>query len=264
MSSGPRGVHRRWALLGSLCLWSMAGCMSTPTPTVSTAPYFKPEAKDLVAIQSIGRQQEASIAKCASAHDCDQALFLKGLTSLFENREAAKTYFQRVVALPQRSRFTQASQKWLQLLTRPSLAQNPSWFAKHQQVDEALDENMGLSVALEQVVRDLLSREGDVQRLLAARDAESATVTSLQQELADRQKRLDELNAKKEKEKEPVKPAPDPAPLAHLQAQIEQRDKKIAELTHQLDALKRIDQETREKARPIRPPTAVGEGEAKP
>jgi hypothetical protein len=35
------------------------------------------------------------------------------------------------------------------------------------------------------------------------------------------------------------------------------RDKKIEELTSQLEALKRIDQEMRDKVRPIRPPSTV-------
>jgi predicted RNase H-like nuclease (RuvC/YqgF family) len=53
-----------------------------------------------------------------------------------------------------------------------------------------------------------------------------------------------------------------------LQGQLEQRDKKIEELTNQLEALKRIDQEMREKARPVRPPAPPAplplEGEPKP
>ena len=42
-----------------------------------------------------------------------------------------------------------------------------------------------------------------------------------------------------------------------LQKQLSERDKKIDELSSQLEALKRIDQEMREKVRPIRPPSTV-------
>jgi predicted RNase H-like nuclease (RuvC/YqgF family) len=42
-----------------------------------------------------------------------------------------------------------------------------------------------------------------------------------------------------------------------LQKQLTDRDRKIEELTSQLEALKRIDQEMRDKVRPIRPPTTV-------
>lgn len=45
-----------------------------------------------------------------------------------------------------------------------------------------------------------------------------------------------------------------PATIQSLQKQLAERDRKIEELSTQLDALKRIDQEMREKVRPIRPP----------
>jgi prefoldin subunit 5 len=45
--------------------------------------------------------------------------------------------------------------------------------------------------------------------------------------------------------------------LQSLQRQLHDRDRKIEELTSQLEALKRIDQEMREKIRPIRPPSNI-------
>ncbi len=135
-----------------------------------------------------------------------------------------------------------------------------SWFAKQTHASEIAQENLNLSRTLEQLVRDLLSREGDVQHLVSAKEAEATAVEALQRELAERQKRIDELSAKKE----PVRPVADPAAVTALQSQLEQRDRKIAELTHQLEALKRIDQEMREKARPIRPPAPPSEPEPKP
>jgi len=42
-----------------------------------------------------------------------------------------------------------------------------------------------------------------------------------------------------------------------LQREVKARDKKVEELTQQLDALKRIDQEMKEKSRPTRPPTRM-------
>ena len=49
----------------------------------------------------------------------------------------------------------------------------------------------------------------------------------------------------------------EPAALQNLQRQISDRDKKIEELSSQLEALKRIDQEMREKTRPIKPPSNI-------
>ncbi len=42
-----------------------------------------------------------------------------------------------------------------------------------------------------------------------------------------------------------------------FQREVKARDKKVEELTQQLDALKRIDQEMKEKSRPTRPPTRM-------
>jgi hypothetical protein len=42
-----------------------------------------------------------------------------------------------------------------------------------------------------------------------------------------------------------------------LQREVRTRDKRVEELTQQLDALKRIDQEMNEKSRPTRPPTRM-------
>jgi hypothetical protein len=42
-----------------------------------------------------------------------------------------------------------------------------------------------------------------------------------------------------------------------MHKQLMDRDRKIEELTNQLEALKRIDQETRDKVRPIRPSMTV-------
>jgi predicted RNase H-like nuclease (RuvC/YqgF family) len=54
-----------------------------------------------------------------------------------------------------------------------------------------------------------------------------------------------------------VKGSTDTGIVLSLQKQLTDRDKKIEELTSQLEALKRIDQEMRDKVRPIRPPSTV-------
>ncbi|MDH4237423.1 MAG: hypothetical protein OEV17_09285, partial [Nitrospira sp.] len=76
------------------------------------------------------------------------------------------------------------------------------------------------------------------------------TMEYLQRELADRDRKIESL-------KKEGKMASDPASVQSLQRQLHDRDKKIEELSTQLEALKRIDQEMREKVRPIRPPSTV-------
>jgi chromosome segregation ATPase len=69
----------------------------------------------------------------------------------------------------------------------------------------------------------------------------------LQRELAERDRRIEALLSKKDSTKGSADPVV-------MQKQLAERDKKIEELSSQLEALKRIDQEMREKVRPIRPP----------
>ena len=75
----------------------------------------------------------------------------------------------------------------------------------------------------------------------------------LQRDLAERERKADALIGKKETPKAPV----ESGTVQSLQKQLADREKKIDELYNQLEALKRIDQETREKIRPIRPPSTV-------
>jgi predicted RNase H-like nuclease (RuvC/YqgF family) len=104
----------------------------------------------------------------------------------------------------------------------------------------------------DRLVRDLLDREMMIQQLRTSKDADAQAIDQLQRELADRD-RKDPSIAKKE----PPKVAADGNNVQALQKQLSERDKKIEELTSQLEALKRIDQEMREKVRPIRPPSTV-------
>ncbi len=262
----PTILQSRYCGFLGLGLVVLTGCMTSPTlqAPLPSSPYFRPDRQDIKFFQSLGRKQDSVIGNCGGASDCDQAIFLRALIALFENRELARAHFQKVLDQPTKSKYAPASQQWLNLLQTPSISPSSSWLEIHTHASDIAQENGTLSRTLEQLVRDLLSRERDVQHLVSAKDAETTTVEALQRELAERQKKIEELTAKRD----PAKAAVDAATVSALQAQLEQRDKKILELTHQLDALKRIDQEMREKARPIRPPVPPPlppvEGEQKP
>ncbi len=99
-------------------------------------------------------------------------------------------------------------------------------------------------------MRDLLAKEAVIQQLRVSKDENSETVETLQRELTDRDHKIESLQSKKDA----AKPSADPVSIQNMQKQLAERDRKIEELSTQLDALKRIDQEMREKVRPIRPP----------
>jgi len=83
--------------------------------------------------------------------------------------------------------------------------------------------------------------------------AEAQSLESLQRDLAERERKIEASIGRKESPKNST----DTPMVLSLQKQLTDRDKKIEELTSQLEALKRIDQEMRDKVRPIRPPSAV-------
>jgi predicted RNase H-like nuclease (RuvC/YqgF family) len=105
-------------------------------------------------------------------------------------------------------------------------------------------------VTTDRLVRDLLDQEILIQQIRASKEGESETIEALQRELMDRDHKIEALLSKKDS----AKTSADPASIQTLQKQLTERDRKIEELSAQLEALKRIDQEMREKVRPIRPP----------
>ena len=110
-----------------------------------------------------------------------------------------------------------------------------------------------LAQASDRLVRDLLDRELIIQQLRAMKDADAQSLESLQRELAERERKIEALGGKKDT----ARGSTDTGMVQSLQKQLTDRDKKIEELTSQLEALKRIDQEMRDKVRPIRPPSTV-------
>jgi bacterioferritin (cytochrome b1) len=118
----------------------------------------------------------------------------------------------------------------------------------------ALSESQALlGQASNRLVRDLLDRELTIQQLRAMKEADSQSMEILQRDLAEREQKMESVSGRKG----PTKNQTDTALVLYLQKQLTDQDRKIEELTSQLEALKRIDQEMREKIRPIRPPSTI-------
>lgn len=243
----------------------MAACSTIHTPQPGSSPVFRLDGFDQRGFQSLVRRQDGLIAKCQTTNTCDQAYFNRGLTALFEHRDSAIAHFQKVVSISPKGKLSQASQAWVQLLRTGPTAQNgDSWVSAHWNAQAIARERELLTQTVESLARELLVRQEELQQIASSKESDLSTVETLQRELSERQKKIEELAGRKES----ARPGSDPAMVQVLQSQLEQRDKKIEELTNQLEALKRIDQEMREKARPARPPAPPAplplEGEPKP
>ncbi len=215
---------------------SLGACSVMAPPPSPTSPFFIVEPRDAKLYQALARKQDGLLAKCAENHSCDHANFTRALVALFENRELAAKHFQKVVAVSPKSRLATTSLLWLRLLENGWV---PPW-------QEGL-----YAQTTERLVRDLLDRELLIQLLIVVKDLDASSVEALQRELNARGKQLEELTLKREAPKAEA----DGSVIQSLQRQVNERDKKIEELTNQLEALKRIDQEMREKTRPMRPST---------
>jgi tetratricopeptide (TPR) repeat protein len=227
------------------------GCAAWTTPTPLDQPYFRVDSAEGKTFQALARKQEALAAKCQETNSCDHVYFTRALLGLFESREVAEQYFRKVLVIAPKSHLAYSSQAWIQLLQKHPAPESKSWPEAIFTAPSLADSNASLGRTVDRLVRDLLYREVVIQQLRSSKDGDFQTVETLQRELADRERKIEALTLRRDG----GKPVPEPAAMHTLQKQLSDRDKKIEELSTQLEALKRIDQEMREKVRPIRPPS---------
>ncbi|BCA57057.1 conserved exported protein of unknown function [Nitrospira sp. KM1] len=233
---------------------AISGCASwAPTPS-GTSPFFTVEPAETKAMQTMAKKQDALVAKCAERNSCDQAYFTRALIALYESHDSAVKYFEKVIATSPRSQLAATSKMWLQLLQQYPNPTERSWTTSVMAAPAVSDGQIVLAQASDRLVRDLLDRELIIQQLRAMKDSDSQAIEVLQRDLAERERKADALIGKKDP---PPKVPGESGTIQSLQKQLVEREKKIDELYNQLEALKRIDQETREKIRPIRPPSTV-------
>jgi hypothetical protein len=228
----------------------LAGCAAWTTPAPVSRPYFIVEPRELIYFQALARQQEDLISGCIGPNPCDHIYFTRALLGLYESRRIAEKYFKMAMAAAPKGKFAASSKAWLQLLQQPAVPGPKSWPEAVSTAPAIAEAHTSLAITADRLVRDLLDREMAIYQLRSTQGDESETVETLQRELEDREQKIESLQTRKESGKTSVRPAT----IQSLQKQLAERDRKIEELSAQLDALKRIDQEMREKVRPIRPP----------
>jgi len=237
---------------GGLALMLVTGgCASWSSPPPMSQPYFLVEQSDARTFHLLGKKQDAVAARCQEHNSCDHAYFTRALIGLYESRDIASKNFEKVIAVAPKSQLATSSRLWLQQIQQDSPAER-SWFTSVMSAPAVSESQLTMGQTSDRLVRDLLDREMMIQQLRSSKDADAQTLDQLQRELATERDRKEGLTGKKEGPK-----GTEGTSVQALQKQLSERDKKIDELTSQLEALKRIDQEMREKVRPIRPPSTV-------
>ena len=237
----------------ALILMTGGGCASWSSPPQMSQPYFVLDPSDAKTFHMIGKKQDAVAAKCQEHNSCDHAYFTRALIGLYESRNVAIRYFEKVIAVAPRGQLAASSRLWLEQIQQHPAPVERSWFASIMSAPAISVSQVTLGQTSDRLVRDLLDREMMIQQLRASKDADAQTLDQLQRELAERDRKVDASTGKKD----PVKGGGEGTNVQALQRQLSERDKKIDELSNQLEALKRIDQEMRDKVRPIRPPSTV-------
>lgn len=233
-----------------LAIGLTVGCTTIPAPEPH-APYFTGDLSESKVLQGVIRKESQVASKCAGRPICDHVFFTRALAALYESRESAIHYFEKVIVVAPKGQLAASSRLWLQLLQIGEAPSDQSWLHSVLTGPATARTQALLSQTIERTVHDLLDRELTIQQLRALQDSEAQSLEALQRELQDQERKAELFNSRREGPRISV----EPSTVQNLQRQISDRDKKVEELTSQLEALKRIDQEMRGKTRPIKPPS---------
>ncbi len=241
-------LHDR-IIWGSLIIWLFfsASCtgpnwnadQSLEPYTVSSsnlARVLEPEPEDISFFKAIGENQEKQLGICKNEGECRHAHFLRALAALYENRELAALHFRKVVVSRPNGLLAGESRFWLWFLDVLNTPNNAG-LTSHELIKRLAREIVDKELSIYELSGKLESTSVVLKNQLAVQDE---AVKKLNRTIASLTKELEQ--AKKEQ-----------AIRQDAQKALKVSEKKVEELTSQLDALRRIDQEIRDKVPPTRP-----------
>ena len=196
-----------------------------------------PEPEDVPYFKAIAEDQEKQLGLCKDDDTCRSAHFLRALSALYENRELAALHFRKVIVSRPNSLLAGESRFWLWFLDVLN-SPNSAGLTSHELIKRLAREVVGKELWIHELTGMVENSSVDsLKNELAAQDG---AVKKLNQTVATLTKQLEQ--AKKEE-----------AIREDVQQALKASEEKVDELTKQLEALRRIDQEIREKAPPTRP-----------
>ena len=209
-----------WFLLGFWIISFIWGCSGlTPSGSPLSAPFFIPTAEDTTRLATLTHELDTRGFQCAEASTCEQVHFARALVSLFENKEAARASFLRVIDDNPSSHLTASSKLWLRLIGEDGTSGIPT-----------KKEQSPLIEITAQLVRDWMERQL----------AEYTTYGKPGALTNTEDLRADQLRV-----------------VQVLQKQVRERDRRIAVLRFQLAALKVIDLDHEERKRTLKTPAML-------
>jgi hypothetical protein len=200
-------------VIGSI--WGCSGLTSVDSPLSS--PLFTPTQEDTARLTSLTHELDNRALHCLDTAICAEVHFARALVSLFENQEAARASFRRVIDDYPSSAVATSSMLWLQLIGEEGTV-----------ATSATEPQKTLMQLMAQSLRDWMARE-----LTQQTKAQQAEVLATE------------------------KATGSAAVTLVLQKQVRERDRRIAILESKLDALKAIDQDQEQRKRVIKVPSAL-------
>lgn len=212
----------------------LSGCAST-LPSAPIDPLLLADPADVQLIVALAQEQDTRVESCQARMSCSQDHYLRGLIALFQSRERAVAAFQQVESVAPTSRVATLSTSWIALLQAsepglnvldvqnsgvPKITEDFVWAVLEREFNEAND-------SVRNLFSDRAKRVGELAERRPAASQDQMTVQALQRRLHERERTL------------------------------AKRDQQIEVLSNQLDALKRIDQDIRDRRRPLRPSVIV-------
>ena len=201
------------------------------------ASVFDVEPEDAPFFKAIAEDQEKQLGLCKDDSACRAAHFLRALAALYENRELAALHFRKVVASRPNSLLAGESRFWLWFLDVLN-APNNAGLSSAEMIKKLAREVVGKELSIHELNQELENSSVDgLRKQLAARDG---VIKKSNQALANIAKQLELAKKEQAIDKE-------------IRQALKASEKKVEELTNQLEALRRIDQEIRDKVPPTRP-----------
>jgi hypothetical protein len=187
-------------------------------PSSLSSPLFAPTAEDVKRIGVLANELDNRALYCLQTPICAEVHFARALISLFENQEAARASFRRVIDDNPSSALAVSSLLWLQLIGEVGNV-----------ATSATEPQKSLLPLMAQSVRHWMAHE-----LTQQPKPQQAEV------IATEQARVESA-----------------AVMLVLQKQVRERDRRIAILESKLDALKAIDQDQEQRKRTVRLPSML-------
>lgn len=243
-----RNMIRTIQIAGILALGVLGGC-ATIMPPSPYAPFLQTDPADATLIDALAHEQFSRVESCSARKSCPQDHYTQGLIALFQSRERSVASFQQVRSEAPNTRLAAMSMSWIDLMQASGHGLN---FLSVQ--------SAGVPKVTEDFIWETLERELDganerVRSLFSDRAKRAG-------EVPDRRPltRQEQTTEPKDKDVSMLERDKDQATIQALQKRLRERersltdrDRQIEIMASQLEAMKRIDQDVRDRRQSKRP-----------